>query len=152
MTNAKSKAITDPARTSARRALTRLRDGGLLVVESSGERTRLPDPVAAQVVELLQAYVAGQAPQVLASTDEVSTQEAATILGLSRPTVVKMINQGRIPCSKPGSHRRIRRDDLMTFKAALDRQRSDALDALAKLSQQMREEDIAAGRFDDDMI
>lgn len=64
---------------------------------------------------ILTAYAEGQTPSVLAPDDELTTQEAADILGLSRPTVVKMMDDGKLPFHKPSAHRRVRRADLMAY-------------------------------------
>lgn len=153
MSNAQKKAATvdKQDRLAARAALRGLRAGGMIFVETAGIRSAMPESLTGDVKRLLQSYAAGSTPTVLSGEDEVSTQEAALILGLSRPTVAKMVDNGRIPSRKPGAHRRIRRADLLAFKTSLDDQRSTALDALVRLGQEQRAEDLAAGRDPDDM-
>lgn len=62
---------------------------------------------------------------------EVSTQQAADILGVSRPYIVKMLDEGALPYRKVGPRRRLYLDDVMAYKARLDAQRRAALQALA---------------------
>ena len=144
--------VSPPVRKAASQALAGLRAGGTLFVEGGRERVSLPLPVARKVEALLTAYAEGQAPSVLAPADELTTQEAADLLGLSRPTVVKMMDDGRLPFHKPGAHRRVRRADLMAFQEMLRRERRDALAALSKAGQAMERDARNQGGFDDKMI
>lgn len=144
--------VSPPVRKAARQALAGLRAGGALVVEGGRERVSLPRPVAQKVEAILTAYAEGQAPSVLAPDDELTTQEAADLLGLSRPTVVKMMDDGRLPFRKPGAHRRVRRADLMAYQAVLRRERRDALAALSEAGQAMERDAREQGSFDDEMI
>lgn len=147
-----TEAVSQPVRNAAGRALTRLRAGGTLVVEGGHERIDLPLGISRKVEALLVAYAEGQSPSVLAPEDDLTTQQAADLLGLSRPTVVKMMDAGRLPYQKPGAHRRVRRADLEAFQAALKRDQRGALAELSALGQEMEREAREDGSFDDDMI
>ncbi len=144
--------VSAPVRNAAGRALARLRAGGALIVEGGHERINLPASVANKVAVLLAAYADGQSPSVLAPDDDLTTQQAADLLGLSRPTVVKMMDAGRLPYQKPGSHRRVRRADLEAFQVSLRRDRQAALAALSAVGQDMEREAREEGSFDDEMI
>lgn len=148
----KSELVSAPVRHAAGRALASLRAGGVLVVEGGRERIGLPPPVARKVAVLLAAYADGQNPSVLAPDEEMTTQQAADLLGLSRPTVVKMMDEGRLPYHKPGAHRRVRRADLEAFQVSFRRDQRAALAKLSALGQKMEREAREEGRFDDDMI
>ena len=65
----------------------------------------------------------------------LTVEEAADILNVSRPYLVRMMEQGEIPHHKVGRHRRVRYQDLMDYKTAMDIKRSSALDELSALSQ-----------------
>ncbi len=147
-TESMSAAVSD----AAGRALARLLEGGVLVVEGGHERIDLPPPVARKVAVLLAAYADGHSPSVLAPDDDLTTQQVADLLGLSRPTVVKMMNEGRLPYQKPGTHRRVRRADLEAFQVSLRRDRTAALAALSALGQEMEREARERGNFDEDTI
>jgi excisionase family DNA binding protein len=68
---------------------------------------------------------------------ELSTQEAAAFLNVSRPFVVKQIDEGRLPCRKVGRHRRILFDDLMAYQQVLHEETEAALQALADQAQSL---------------
>jgi excisionase family DNA binding protein len=139
-------------RASARDVLARLREGGDLVVAGKGRRVAVPQSIAREVVTLLEAYADGRTLVVAAADEEVSTQEVALILNLSRPTVVKLLDEGRIPFRKPGKHRRVRMSDLVAFKANLERDRTTALEKLSSLTQDALESAREQGRLTDEMI
>lgn len=68
---------------------------------------------------------------------ELTTQEAADILNVSRPFLIKLIESSEIPCRKVGRHRRIRFEDLMNYKQQIDSARMQALDELASQAQEL---------------
>lgn len=64
--------------------------------------------------------------------DEVSTQVAADFLNVSRPFLIKLLEEGEIPFRMVGSHRRIRFDDLRNYKIKIDSAREETLKELAR--------------------
>jgi len=62
----------------------------------------------------------------------LTTQQAADILNVSRPHLIKLIDQGEIDHTIAGRHRCVRTDDLFAYKRARDGRRSDALNELAQ--------------------
>ena len=66
---------------------------------------------------------------------EISTTEAAKILNVSRPFVAKLMDEGRIPCRKVGSHRRVKYEDVIAFKQKDDRARKRVIDQLIRDAQ-----------------
>lgn len=80
-------------------------------------RTILPgDPVEEVVAELRDALARGLAVTVTTHEATLTTQEAADVLGVSRPTLVRLLEQGRIPYEQPGHHRRLRLADVLAFQ------------------------------------
>jgi excisionase family DNA binding protein len=68
---------------------------------------------------------------------ELTTQQAADLINVSRPFLVKLLETGKIPFTKPKKHRRIKFEDLMKYKNQIDSLRDQALDELAALDQEM---------------
>jgi len=66
---------------------------------------------------------------------ELTTQEAADLLNVSRPHLVKLLEDGALPFHRTGKHRRIRFADLMQYKETRDRASEDAMAELAKQAQ-----------------
>jgi excisionase family DNA binding protein len=87
----------------------RLPDGSLL---------ELPPGAIDALIETLQAAAEGEASHVVRSPREVTTQQAADLLNVSRPTLVKLVEEGRLPHRKVGSHRRIPLRDLLAYREA----------------------------------
>ena len=89
------------------------------------------------MVEVVEAMREGKIITLVPRTLRLTTQEAADFLGISRPTLVKLLEDGKIPYDQPGRHRRIGFTDLLAFaerrhegrRAALDRMTEDASEA-----------------------
>ena len=80
----------------------------------------------------------GNAVKVVPIHAELTTQEAADMLNVSRPHLVKLLEGGALPFHKTGKHRRIRFADLMSFKAERDRASARAMEELAKQAQELQ--------------
>ena len=89
------------------------------------------------LVDILSQMAQGNAVSIVPIHSELTTQEAADILNVSRPFLIKLIESQEIPCRKVGRHRRIRFADLMEYKQKTDSQRTKALDELAAQAQEL---------------
>jgi excisionase family DNA binding protein len=121
-----------------RRPLTlRVRDAG------QDRPLELPTGAVALLMEILEAMAAGRGVTIVPENAELTTVQAAEILNVSRPFLISLLEDKAIPHRKVGKHRRIRMEDVMAYKANIDREREAVLDQLVREAQ---EEDMAYGR------
>lgn len=98
--------------------------------------TDLVDSLTGAIEQTAQLLLAGKQVRVIEDDQSMTTQEAADLLNVSRPHLVKLIESGKIPqLRKVGRHRRVARAAVLKYKRALDVQRESALGELAALSQ-----------------
>lgn len=67
----------------------------------------------------------------------LTTNEAADLLNVSRPFLIKLLDSGKIQCQMVGTHRRVLFGDLMVYKRKMHQERMEAMDELAALSQEL---------------
>lgn len=70
-------------------------------------------------------------------TEELTTEEAGELINVSRQYLVGLLDEGRIPFTKTGRHRRLRIDDVIAFKEKRDAERTKDLRALSQLTQEL---------------
>jgi excisionase family DNA binding protein len=88
----------------------------------------------AQILDLL---AQGRGVQIIPKEVELSTQQAASLLNVSRPYLISLLESGKIPFRKVGRYRRITFEDLMDYKRGDDQERRTAADDLAALSEDL---------------
>lgn len=102
-----------------------------------------PIPIPAAAFELLEQIMremaSGNTVAVTPIRAELTTQEAADLLGVSRPFIVERIDKGEIKASMAGTHRRVRIDDLMDYKRRSDAARRAAVVRLTELGEEIGE-------------
>ena len=120
-----------------------------------GTQLELPGEVFEVLREVVAALSQGLAITVTPHQTVLSTSEAAQLLGVSRPTLVRLLEAGEIPFDKPGRHRRVRLADLLAYQqrsrckraALLDQMVADAEEAgLYDLPEQATESPSAPRR------
>lgn len=103
----------------------------------SEQRVHLPASAVQMLMDILVNISQGNAVQVVPVHAELTTQQAADILMVSRPYLVKLLDEKKIEHRKVGSHRRIRYNDLLKFKEQEERARKAVLDELAAEAQEL---------------
>lgn len=140
-TSLPSKAEADMARASSRLLAVHLKTNfetqTFTVNTGSGaqESVELPTSAVRLLIELLAEMANGNAVHLIPVHAELTTQEAADILKVSRPFLVKLLDSGEIPFHKIGTHRRVLYRDVAAYKQQIDQQRETALDELAAQAQ-----------------
>lgn len=108
-----------------------------LKLQGSDEVVTIP----LKALQLLNAIISnmsqGKSIALMPTDAEISTQQAAEILNVSRPHVIKLLEKGDIPHKKVGSHRRILLQDILKYESSFKSDRRKKLDYLAKEAQQL---------------
>ncbi|MGM3163055.1 helix-turn-helix domain-containing protein [Dickeya undicola] len=106
-------------------------------VDNNTRQVELPTSALTLLMSILGELAVGNAVQVVPVHAELTTQEAANILNVSRPHMVKLLEDGKLPFHKTGRHRRVLFADLMDYKHQRDTESSRAMQALADHSQEL---------------
>ena len=137
-----SKEDIELARTSGQRLAPMARRGRPLTmrVRDAGQEETIELPAGA--VKLLQAILedmaSGRAVTIVPQNAELTTQQAADFLNVSRPFLVQLLEQKKLPFRLVGTHRRIRFEDVLRFKESTDAERRRVLDQLAVEAQDLK--------------
>jgi excisionase family DNA binding protein len=140
---APSAADSQVARDSARRLLPVLAKANGTVqlrigdADSASEPVTIPTAAFRLLVTILAEMASGNAVRLIPHHAELTTQEAAELLNVSRPYVVRLLDEGRMPSHRVGTHRRVLFKDVMTYKEEHRRARNAALDRLSALDQEL---------------
>ncbi len=110
------------------------------IVDDKGTSHPVQVPVSALrlLVDVLTEIGEGNAVSIIPIHAELTTQEAADVLNVSRPFLVQLLEGGDIPFHKTGTHRRVRYQDVVTYKEQIDAKRAEALNALTEQAQALR--------------
>lgn len=106
------------------------------LVGPHGERVLLPAEIHELLVEVVDAMQAGKAITVAPVDQRLTTQQAADLLGISRPTLIKVLDEGGLEYETPagGRHRRLRLKDVLDYQATRRRRRREILDEATRES------------------
>jgi excisionase family DNA binding protein len=107
------------------------------LLSPDGERIEIPESAFEALRIVIDAMADGRSITLVPHDKELTTQEAADILHVSRPHLIKLLDRGDFPFHRVGTHRRIRIEDVLTYRDRRDAERSAALDELTKLSEEL---------------
>ena len=99
----------------------------LLAGSTPGEQVELPAEVYRVLRQVIEAMQQNLAVTVAPTTQTLTTQQAADLLGVSRPTLVRLCDEGKLVYERPGAHRRIKLTDLLAYRAVMREQQYAAL-------------------------
>ncbi len=115
------------------RELNRMLQGGTpALIGADGEKVELPHAVFRLLKDIVRNMQLGRAIVLIPENQQLTTQRAADLLGVSRPHLIKLLESGELPYHKAGSHRRIYLRDLVAYKKRRDAERKEALNRIAK--------------------
>jgi excisionase family DNA binding protein len=102
------------------------------LVGPDGKSRSLPDSLHDFLVHLIADLIAGRSVSIMQNAAQLTTVEAARMLGVSRQFLIKLLDSGSIPHHLVGTHRRIYARDLLNYKARRDTERRRILDELSR--------------------
>lgn len=104
-----------------------------------GDRVELPEPVYGVLRQVVEALQQGMAVSVVPRSMRLTTQQAADLLNVSRPTVVKLLDEGKIPFDRVGTHRRMLLADVLAYQ---HRRRDQQYEILESMRSDIDEDNI----------
>lgn len=107
------------------------------LIGPDGEAVPVPESVFYLLARLAEVLAGGDAVTIVPVGKELTTQQAADLLNVSRQYLVRLVDEGRIPYTRTGKHRRLRIEDVLAFKEKRDHERQAALTDLTRLSEEL---------------
>lgn len=117
------------------RTTTKERQGRYLLIDAKDNKTEIPESVFQVLTAVAEAMAKGQSVAVISYGEQLTTQQAADLLGVSRPFLIGLVEAGKIPYQMVGTHRRVRMDQLLAYKASRDGMRRQTLKELRRVSE-----------------
>jgi excisionase family DNA binding protein len=93
---------------------------------------KLPDSLYRLLLKIVQELADGKAVSLTSAAQELSSQEAASFLGVSRQFLVRLLDEGKIHFHRAGTHRRVYLQDLISFRKERDQHRHQAVEQMAR--------------------
>jgi len=109
----------------------------LRLAEEPATKLELPPQAVQLLLRILEEMARGNAVTLIPVHAELTTQEAADMLNISRPTLIQLLDEKKIEFRRVGSHRRVRFESLMAYKRHMEAERRAALKELAAYDQEL---------------
>ncbi|MEO8823512.1 MAG: excisionase family DNA-binding protein [Ginsengibacter sp.] len=124
-------------RKSSQKIISTDRKYAKIKIQEKGEFLKIPKKALSLLFDILNNMAEGKSITIIPSDTELSTQQAADILKVSRPHLVKLLEDGKLAFTKVGTHRRIKIRNLMDYQENLRKNRRKQLDALTEQAQEL---------------
>lgn len=121
-----------------------LRRGRPILTGDHGESIAIPQPLYSLLKNAVRNLTQGRSLVLIPEEQQLTTQQAAELLGVSRPYLIRLLNAGEMPFSLVGRHRRLNLIDVIGY-AKRNAKRKAALDKMARDARQAGLYDKAAG-------
>ncbi len=122
--------------------------GAVVLVDLNGERIELPESARGLLRQVVHALASARPVEVIALRKRLTNRQTAHVLNVSPRYVVQLLDEGQLPFSWDASRPWIARDVVLAYKQRRDAERREALDEMARLSQEMGLYDLdAAGQL-----
>ena len=113
-----------------------------VLVGPDDQRHEIPDSVYRLLLSVLKIMQEGKAVSIVPQMQDLTTQRAANLLGVSRQFLVRLLDDEKLPFHRTGTHRRVYLKDVLEFRKRRDQQRKGSIERIAK-------EEVAHGTYDD---
>ncbi|NMM94015.1 helix-turn-helix domain-containing protein [Bifidobacterium oedipodis] len=117
------------------RITTELLRGKLRLVDEDGEEIRLGEEVREAFAAVTKILNSGNAVSIKPERRMLSTSAAAELLGVSRQTMIRLLDKGEIPYTRPSNHRRVALEDVMRYQTECRRSRIGSINALHEVQE-----------------
>jgi excisionase family DNA binding protein len=108
----------------------------LLIAKGGESAVEIPETIHELLLQILDLMRQGKAISIIPVTQDLTTQQAAEVIGVSRPFFVKLIEAGALPFHLAGTHRRVYLRDLLAYKERRDSDRHAAIERMADHAEQ----------------
>ncbi len=106
-------------------------------VGASNDEIELPENAVRLLVDILSNMAEGNAVTLIPVHAELTTKQAADVIGVSRPFLIRLLEEGVIPHRKVGTHRRILFEDVQAYRKRVTKERENALNQLVEEAQHL---------------
>ncbi len=110
---------------------------GCKLVGPTGESIGIPEAMFYVLERVAELLARGDSITIVPVGKQLTTQQAADMLNVSRQYLVRLLDEGRIPFTTTGKHRRLRIEDVLAFKEHRDKERKASLDELTRMSKEL---------------